>query len=94
MARKLSLFIVLIFVLASCAPANLPPDGTTIPWAQAVELLHNGQVTMVAQLHSGEVRLTLFNGAEVSTTSPYLDAIFDEVQACGEPCADIVLAME
>lgn len=94
MTRILSLFIFLAFTLTACSPAELPMDGARVSWEQAINLLHSGQVTMVAQLHSGEVRITLVNGAEVSTTSPYPDAIFDEVQACGAPCADIVLAME
>lgn len=85
--------LVVVLLLAACSPA-LPADGETISWSHAVELLNAGQVTMVVQLHSGEVHLTLTNDAQVSTQSPYLDAIFDEVQACGEPCADIVLAME
>lgn len=93
MRRTLSLFAVLAFILCACAP-SLPADGTTISWAQAVDLLRGGHVTMVAQLHSGEVHLTLTNDAVVSTMSPYPDAIFDEVQACGQPCANIVLAME
>jgi hypothetical protein len=90
----ISLLLFLSFLLSSCAPAALPANGAAITWAQVVDLLRGGHVTMVAQLHSGEVRLTLTNGAEVSAMSPYMDAIFDEVQACGAPCADIVLAME
>ena len=94
MSRKLSLFVALAFVLAACSPAPLPPDGATIPWTQAIDLLHDGQVTQVTQLHSMVVYLTLRNGAEVETVEPYIDAIFDEVQACGAPCANIVLATE
>lgn len=95
MKKLLSLILLGLFVSAACAPAaGLPADGEHISWERAVELLNSGAVTMVAQLHSGEVRLTLTNGAEVSTVGPYLDAIFDEVQKCGAPCANIVLAME
>ena len=93
MKKLLSFIFLSLFILAACSPA-LPADGATIPWDQAIELLRGGQVTMVAQLHSGDVQLTLDNGAVVHTVGPYLDAIFDEVQACGAPCADIVLAME
>lgn len=86
--------LLVSFFLAACSPA-LPADGATISWAQAVELLQAGHVTMVAELHSGEVQLTLTNGATVSTfDQPYSGAIFDEVAACGEPCEGIVLAME
>jgi hypothetical protein len=93
MKKLLSPILLAVFLLAACSPA-LPADGATIPWDQAVELLRSGQVTMVVQLHSGDVSLTLDNGAVVHTVGPYLDAIFAEIQACGEPCADIVQAME
>jgi len=93
MKKLMTLILLGIFLLAACSPA-LPADGATIPWDQAVELLHSGQVTMVVQLHSGDVQLTLDNGAVVHTVGPYLDAIFDEIQACGAPCANIVQAME
>ena len=93
MKKLLSFIFLSLFLLAACSPA-LPTDGATVPWDQAVELLRSGHVTMVAELHSGDVQLTLDNGAVVHTVGPYLDAIFDEVQACGAPCADIVLAME
>ncbi|MEX2144407.1 MAG: hypothetical protein WD740_07415 [Anaerolineales bacterium] len=89
--RSLALFTLLI--LAACSPV-LPADGAIIPWDQAVELLRSGQVTMVVQLHSGDVSLTLDNGAVVHTVGPHLDAIFAEIQACGAPCADTVQAME
>lgn len=93
MKKLLGILLFGIFVLAACSPA-LPADGTTIPWDQAVELLRSSQVTMVAELHSGDVQLTLEGGAVVHTTGPYSGAIFDVVQACGAPCADIVQAME
>ncbi len=93
MKKLLTPVLLILFLLAACSPV-LPTEGATIPWDQAVELLRSGDVTMVAQLHSGDVSLTLDNGAVVHTVGPYLDAIFDEIQACGAPCANIVQAME
>jgi len=93
MKTKLLFPLVVLLALAACSPA-LPADGAAVPWDQAVELLRSGHVTMVAELHSGDVQLTLDNGAVVHTVGPYSGAIFDAVQACGAPCADIVLAME
>jgi hypothetical protein len=93
MSRHLLLFAVLAFVFAACA-SSLPVDGATIRWSDAVDLLHDGHVIGVTQLHSLTVYLSLTNGAEAQTVEPYIDAIFDEVQACGQPCAGIALATE
>lgn len=93
MKKLLSFIFLSLFLLAACSPA-LPADGAAIPWDQAVELLRSGHVTMVAELHSGDVQLTLDNGAVVHTVGPYSGAIFEEIQACGAPCAGIVQAME
>ena len=93
MKTKLLFPLVVLLALAACSPA-LPADGAAVPWDQAVELLRSGHVTMVAELHSGDVQLTLDNGAVVHTVGPYSGAIFEEIQACGAPCAGIVQAME
>jgi hypothetical protein len=93
MKTKLLFPLLILLVLAACSPA-LPAEGATIPWAQAVELLHGGHVTMVVQAHSLDVTLTLDNGAVVHTVEPSIDAIFAEIQACGAPCANIVQATE
>lgn len=92
MKKILSLILLGLFVLAACAPAYT--EGQVISWDQVGELLHSGQVTMVVQLHSMEVQLTLRSGVTVKTTEPTIDAIFEEIQACGAPCANIALAME
>lgn len=93
MQKLIFAFLLSLFLLSACSPA-LPADGAAIPWDQAVELLRSGHVTMVAELHSGDVQLTLDNGAVVHTVGPYSGAIFEEIQACGAPCAGIVQAME
>jgi hypothetical protein len=85
--------LVVLFLLAACSPA-LPADGEIISWSHAVELLHAGQVTMVMQAHSLDVTLVLDNGATVHTVEPHIDAIFQEIQACGAPCANIAQATE
>jgi hypothetical protein len=59
-----------------------------------VEILNTGEVEMVAQLHSLEVILTLKNGTEIRTVEPIIDAIFEEVEKCGQPCSQILLATE
>lgn len=92
MKKILSLVLLGLFVLTACAPAYT--EGQVISWEQAVDLLHSGQVTMVIQLHSMEVQLTLRSGVTVKTTEPTIDAIFEEIQACGAPCANIVQATE
>ena len=59
-----------------------------------MEILGTGEVEMVAQFHSLEVILTLKDGTEIHTVEPSIDAIFQEVEKCGEPCSQILLATE
>jgi len=94
MKQLISLLIFACFLLTACAPTELPEDGSSISWAQAVDLLYRGDVTAVMQAHSLDVWLTLTNAATVKTVEPYIDAIFDEVQRCGARCANIMLATE
>jgi hypothetical protein len=49
---------------------------------------------MVTQLHSLDVTLTLRDGSEIHTVEPTIDAIFEQVEACGWPCSQIILATE
>jgi len=69
-------------------------DPSRIDWEEARELILSGQVEQVVQLHSLEVRLYLQNGRELVTTEPNIDDVFDVVEECGEPCADMTLATE
>jgi len=74
---------------------EIPEDEEArIPWAEAQELIRSGQVVQVTQLHSLEVTLELASGRRLVTTEPEIDAVFDVADACGEPCAEIVLATE
>ena len=82
-------------VLSGCST----PEITTaypeeVPWETAIEILNSGEVFSVVQLHSLVVTLTLMDGTEVKTIEPMIDAIFQEVEKCGSPCEDIILATE
>jgi inhibitor of cysteine peptidase len=68
--------------------------GTDIEWEEARELILAGEVAQVTQLHSLEVTLELKDGRQLVTMEPEIDAVFDVVDECGEPCSDIVLATE
>lgn len=95
MRKAILFFSLFAILLAACAAATpMPQDGETISWDHAVELLRGGHVTMAFQAHSMDVTLELENGARVYTVEPHLDAIFQEIEACGAPCANIVQATE
>ncbi len=89
---------LLVFALLMSACAGSPVEPTPYPsevdWETAVEILNTGEVEMVAQLHSLEVILTMKNGVEIHTVEPNIDAIFQEVAKCGQPCSQIMLATE
>jgi hypothetical protein len=51
-------------------------------------------VEQTAQLHSLDVELILTDGCTYNTIEPVIDDIFKEVEKCGEPCAEIILATE
>ena len=61
---------------------------------QAIEILYTGEVEMAAQSHNLDVILTMKDGSYIQTVEPNLDAIFQVIQECGQPCADIMLATE
>lgn len=90
--------LALIFALMLTACAGIKVESTPYPsevgWELAVEILNSGEVEMVAQLHSLDVYLTLKDGTEIHTVEPVIDAIFQEVDKCGRPCGDLVLATE
>ena len=94
MKKTFAILFVGLLLLTACAPTALPADGETISWERAVELLNSGHVTMVIQAHSLDVTLVLDNGATVHTVEPHIDAIFQEIQECGAPCANIAQATE
>ena len=97
--RKLMVIVLLVSVLlTACAAGEEKVEPTPLPpqmeWEDAVTLLKTGEVMQVTQLHNKTVYLTLKDGQETMTVEPVLDDIFDEIQKCGAPCSNIVLAME
>ena len=83
-------------LVSACGGTQVEPTPypSEVDWETAVEILNTGEVEMVAQLHSLEVFLTLKDGTEIRTVEPIIDAIFDEVEKCGQPCSQILLATE
>ena len=73
---------------------EVTPESNEVSWAEAEQMILNGEVAMIFQAHSLEVVLTLKDGSHVLATEPTIDEIFRVVQACGETCADIVMATE
>jgi hypothetical protein len=75
---------------------NVLPEqsGESIPWDEARELILAGEVQQVTQLHSLKVTLIMKDGRQLVTMEPEIDDVFDVVNACGDPCADMILATE
>jgi PBP1b-binding outer membrane lipoprotein LpoB len=94
--RILLVCMLFALFLTSCAGAQVEPTPypSEVDWETAIEILNSGDVEMVAQLHSLDVYLTLTDGTEIHTVEPSIDAIFQEVEQCGQPCREIVLATE
>ena len=96
---SLVLCIFLTISLSACSPDNevsptASPYPSEVDWETAIEILNTGQVEMVAQLHSLDVTLRMKDGSEIHTAEPIIDAIFQEVSKCGEPCREIILVTE
>ena len=74
-------------------PTSAPyPDE--VPWELAVEILNRGEVESIFQLHNLTVTLVLKDGAKIKTNEPVIDAVFDEINKCGQPCSSIMIATE
>jgi hypothetical protein len=71
-----------------------PEEGEMISWEEAQSLILEGQVTQVTQLHNLSVYLTLEDGSTVQTIEPNIDDVFDVIEQCGDPCANIAIATE
>lgn len=78
------------FYRDECAPG----DSNTVSWEEALAVLNSGAVVEVFQAHSLDVTLKLADGRTLYTVEPQIDAVFTAVDACGAPCADILLATE
>jgi hypothetical protein len=87
-----ALFAVLL--LAGCGATGATPYPAEVDWETAVEILNSGDVEMVVQLHSLDVIFTMKDGSEIQTVEPTIDAIFAEIEKCGQPCSQIAIATE
>ncbi len=103
MIRQLTVLVfnMFTFVMISCTPKAIDsPTPTPSPfqgqvgWNTAVDIIHSGQVEMVVQLHSLNVTLILKDGTEIHTIEPTIDAVFQEIDKCGLPCSEIIMATE
>ena len=65
-----------------------------VSWSEALEILNQGDVKLISQLHNLEVSLLLNDGRTLTTVEPTIDAIFDAIAECGEPCSSVVLMTE
>lgn len=63
-------------------------------WEEVIEALKTGRVATVTQSHDLTVRVTLNNGTVFTAKEPVIDAIFTEIQNCGDACKGIVQATE
>ncbi|MFZ5963623.1 hypothetical protein ACOXXX_11770 [Thalassococcus sp. BH17M4-6] len=91
--KRLSLFASVLALMACTPPAPLPPDGSDIPWSEAVELFQQCRVETAFQLHDRTVTLTLKDGTTLHTVTPRLD---DVVRPGVMPprCDDVGIIME
>ena len=98
--KKLLIILTLAVIISGCNRIgnNTVPTSThypdEVPWELAVDILNRGEVDTVVQLHNLTVTLLLKDGTEIKTIEPVIDAIFEEVDKCGQPCDNIALATE
>jgi hypothetical protein len=94
--------LILIFLSSCNGVGAMPTDPIASPtpypseveWETAVEILNTGDVEMVTQFHSLDVLLTMKDGTKTKTVEPSIDDIFQEIEKCGQPCSDILIATE
>jgi hypothetical protein len=93
---RFRLGLILLFLMAGCAKATPTPTPypSQVDWTAAVEILNTGEVDIAIQSHSLEVTLIMKSGSEIRTMEPAIDAIFDEVKKCGQPCSQVLVATE
>jgi len=65
-----------------------------VSWTTVPDIFETGTVETVFQTHSRRVTLQLKDGSEVSTREPRIDLVFDVIEECGAPCADIIVITE
>ena len=94
----LTVFIIFIILLPKAREGkvgNIPKNNIqNINWKQAIDILNQGEVKSVFQTHNLDVSLVLEDGSIFKTREPAIDDIFTEVEKCGSPCSDVILATE
>ena len=88
------LALLVLLLTAGCVGTTPTPYPAEVDWETAVELLNTGEVEMIAQAHSLDVIFTMKDGSNIHTVEPQIDAIFDEIVKCGQPCSQIAMATE
>src|SRR5437867_11561326 len=90
----LFLLIVVASALAYFPLTQQPSNLHSVSWENAITILNTGQVMRVFQSHHLDVTLSLKNGTVMTTREPTIDAIFHEIQKCGDPCQNIEKSTE
>jgi hypothetical protein len=79
---------------ATTRSAAYPEPSEEISWDEAEGLILEGQVAQVFQSHLLRVVLVLKDGRTIETVEPAIDEVFRAIEACGDPCADVVQITE
>jgi len=85
----LSLLIFAASALAYFPLTQKPSNRHSVSWENAITILNTGQVMSVFQSHHLDVTLSLKSRTVMTTKEPTIDAIFHEIQKCGDPCHNI-----
>jgi len=85
----LFLLILVASALAYFPLTQQPSNRHRVSWENAITILNTGQVMSVFQSHHLDVTLSLKNGTVMTTKEPTIEAIFHEIQKCGDPCHNI-----
>jgi len=65
-----------------------------VPWDEAQQMILAGEVGQVTQLPSLQVTLLMKDGRRLVTYEPEIDDVLEVLEACGEPCSEVVFATE
>jgi len=86
--------ITLSAIIGAIILIGCTQNTSELSWEEAINTLNSGNVVSVGQSHSLEVAFTLKDGNIVNTIEPTIDAIFDEVDKCGDICSNMLLYTE
>lgn len=75
-------------------PAPGANEAAMITWEEAQNLILEGRVSQITQLHNLTVVLNLKDGSTVKTIEQAIDDVFKVIDQCGDKCSDIVRATE